>query len=514
MFFLSDNTSQLNLFSNNGIFLSKSSLKVFEDDKSWHNLFREQITLRIDEEIFRPLFCEDNGAPNASIRVLVAMLILKEAQGLSDAKLFEECKFNLLTRSALSLVNIDDKIPAASTYYLFRNRIEEWEKAGNDNLMEKVFSQITKSQVAEFQINGKRIRMDSKLLSSNIAWYSRYELIHETLRKAYSDNESLFNCLLMSELDKELLNSLVNESGDKVVYRSSKSEIETRLSALGVLIYKIIGQIGEHSSESIQILCSVFKEQYSENEDIVTPRTKEEITANSIQSPHDTECTYRNKGENQFKGYSFNLTETCDDDAPLNLITHVQVDVASTADCDFLQPAVEATQEILPQEIEKINADGAYHSPENQDYCKENTRKIKTEEGKNRYFTQKEIDTCLLRKQITTRTQSELNVRNNVEAAIFQLGYHYPNSKSRYRGLIKHKIWANSRCIWVNFARIVRHIVKNGAICVQKVKNMPTLPQFLTNFIETIFLMYLVRNFSYCFPKNRFWVDVGKNDFL
>lgn len=33
----------------------------------------------------------------------------------------------------------------------------------------------------------KQVRMESKLLGSNIAWYSRYELIHETLRLFISD---------------------------------------------------------------------------------------------------------------------------------------------------------------------------------------------------------------------------------------------------------------------------------------------------------------------------------------
>jgi flagellar biosynthesis chaperone FliJ len=565
MFFKTEKSSQLNIFSNSGVFLSKRSLNVYEDKKSWHNLFREQVTFRIDEDIFRPLFHEDNGAPNSSICVLISMMALKEAQGLSDAKLFEECQFNLLTRSALGLLNVDDKIPAESTYYLFRKRIVEWEKAGNENLIEKVFSQITKLQAIEFQVNGKNIRMDSKLIGSNISWYSRYELIHEMLRKAYSDIKSAIDSLLLCESERKLLENILGESGDKVVYRSNKSEIESRMSKLGTLIYKIIRQLGNHSAESVQLLCRIFKEQYIENKDVITPRPKEEISADSVQSPHDTECHFRSKGDKKFKGYSANITETCDGKDSLNLITNVDVSVASTADCDFLQPAIEATQKIVSQKIEIVNTDGAYHSPENQDYCKEkhidlilgaiqgkpprydlvlddknelivtdlqiNTIvpsckitprkdgnilkwKIKTEEGKNRYFTQKEIDTCSLRKQITTRTQTELNVRNNVEASVFQLGYHYPNAKSRYRGLIKHKIWANSRCIWVNFVRIMNFIAKNGDICVRKLKNMSTSPQFLTNFIETIVVIYVIRIFCPIYAKKETKIKIEKMGFL
>jgi hypothetical protein len=44
-------------------------------------------------------------------------------------------------------------------------------------LFEKAFAQITKTQMIDFYVSGKKIRMDSKLLGSNIAWLSRYELI-------------------------------------------------------------------------------------------------------------------------------------------------------------------------------------------------------------------------------------------------------------------------------------------------------------------------------------------------
>ena len=169
MFTKTKKGSQLNIYSRTEQFLSVSSQKVYEDSKSWHNLFREQVTMRIDDEIFRPLFCQNNGALNAFIRVLVGMMILKEAQGWSDSQLFEACSFNLLVRRVLGLFNMDDSLPASSTYYFLRKRIVENEISGNENLIEKSFSQVTRSQALSFQINGKNIRMGSKLLGSNIA---------------------------------------------------------------------------------------------------------------------------------------------------------------------------------------------------------------------------------------------------------------------------------------------------------------------------------------------------------
>ena len=53
------------------------------------------------------------------------------------------------------------------------------------------------------------------------------------------------------------------------------------------------------------------------------------------------------------------------------MITSIIVEAASAADCDFLQPAIEETQSIVCEKVKTVNADGAYHSAENQEYCEE-----------------------------------------------------------------------------------------------------------------------------------------------
>jgi hypothetical protein len=173
---------QLGIFSSANSLLTGRAENIFQTKDAWHNIFRDQVTLRIDETLFKPLFSESIGAPNASVRIMLSMMILKEANGWSDEQLYEQCRFNLLVRSALGLINTDDPVPAESTYYLFRKRVLEYEKLNGENLFDKIFSSITQGQAADFKVSGKSIRMDSKLMGSNIAWLSRYEIIHETIR--------------------------------------------------------------------------------------------------------------------------------------------------------------------------------------------------------------------------------------------------------------------------------------------------------------------------------------------
>jgi len=252
---------QLNLLSNSFSLLNESALKIYKDENHWHNQFRIQVVERIDEELFRPLFCQDNGAPNASIRVLVGMMILKETRSWSDAQLFENCQFNSLVRASLGIFNIDDPIPSPSTYYLLRSKMVEWENEGNAGLMKQVFQHITHSQIMEFKVNGKTIRMDSKLLGSNIAWLNRYELIHESIRLALRDCKHNVNQIL-SETDKQVLQEIKQETASSVTYRHNATELETKISRLGPVIYTIIRHFKNSSHKSLKILEQVFYENY------------------------------------------------------------------------------------------------------------------------------------------------------------------------------------------------------------------------------------------------------------
>ncbi len=532
MFKKSVDNQQLDAFSSPIEHLPSSSMNYYLKNDSWHNLFRQQVVMRVNESIFSVLYDDKNGAPNASIRVLAGMMLLKEGHGWSDEQLFENANYNLLIRSALGLMNLEDAVPVASTYYLFRRRLVEYNRENNVDLFKTCQDQITAGQILEFNVSGKQVRMDSKLLGSNIAWLSRYELIHETLRLFIDEREEFIYKKSLSNAEFTLIESIQNETGNKVVYRSTKADIDTRIIALGKLMYRFVVLFKSNNYGQYQTLKTVFEQQYSVSKNkVILPLENEKISAKSVQSPHDTDAHFRNKDGNKVKGYSANVTETCDQPAEdgnpvLNLITDTQVEVVSTQDNSYLKPALTASQEILPNSIEKVYTDGAYNSVENQEYCQNNdinllltamqgatprynialdeqdnssltvtdiktgiitkaqqvkTRKdptlkkwrIKTEEGSYRYFDMESVRAAALRQKLRDIPIGETNIRNNVEATIFQLGYHYSNDKSRYRGLAKHRLWAYSRSLWINFVRIMKYIRQlcQRTLLVQKSPN-------------------------------------------
>jgi len=545
MFKKSVKHTQGDLFCGAPSILEGKSLNQYNNGEGWHNQFRKQVVMRIDEPIFKVLYSEKMGAPNSPISILVGMMILKEAFGWSDLQLFEHCRFNLLVRSALGLFNLNDEIPTDSTYYLFRKRIHQYNREHHEDLMQKTFDMVTGQQIADFEVNGKSIRMDSKLFGSNVAYFSRYEIIHQTFVlfcKTLDDSDYL----LFSEDEKQQLKSLLKEEPLKTIYRSTKENIQTRMQSIGFLVYKTLHVFSARGSEPYRLLQRVFREQYKvgeENQEVLL-RPKEEIASGSVQSPHDPDSAYRHKTGQKVKGFSANVTETISE-GPLNLITNVIVEKANVPDTVFVEPAINATKAITGGAVEKVYADGAYQSPDNDGSCqgidmvftgiqgavsrydlemvpeglqvtdtktgecvlaalakkrknsKEDRWFIRT--GKDKvYFNQQAIRTSNMRRVMMQRPLEETQKRNNVESTIFHFGYPLHNGKSKYRGLIKNQMWAICRCFWVNLVRIVHYLEQTCQRTVQKSREAAFLSILRTSsiFLEPIY-QKLTRQFSY-----------------
>lgn len=503
MFKKSPKTKQFDMFNSPSGLLCEREGRLYDDQNAWHNTFYREVTSNIDEEIFKPLYTtthETNrvGRPNVSIRILVAMMILKEGVGCSDEQLYEQCRFNLLYRRALGMVNLEEQCPTIDSYYGLRRRICKHEEETGVNLFDKCFKQITKSQAKEYRISGKAIRMDSKLISSNIAWYSRYEIIHETFVKSVTKEELE---RIADQLVRQQALEFFAEDAKKTVYRTDSETMGKRLLDLGIVIdYVLTHSIAKNKS----LLERVFSEQYEKSDDgVVSVRDKRKISAKSVQNPNDPDAEYRGKHKQKVKGFSTNITETLPEKDKPSLITDVKVKGATAADNDFFEDAVTATREVTGDDVKTAYVDGAYQSQSNRDFAKDEemnivagglqgkpsrfdlnmtdaqtlevtdktTGEVKTAipvkpdkwkidlvdaNGKKayRYFSKEQVDRVEVRRKVDAIPFDERKKRNNVEAAMFQYSFHTRNNKTRYRTLIKHSLQAIARCAWINMRRI------------------------------------------------------------
>jgi hypothetical protein len=129
-------------------------------------------------------------------------------------------------------------------------------------------------------------------------------------------------------------------------------------------LYQLLQAMAESYGQepAYQVAARLFGEQYRVAAENAQAKPNQEISAGSLQSLDDLEATYREKNRVGYKGYVANLTETCDPQNPLQLITDVRV-ASNTADDSALLLIV------LPElkqrtNLHTLHTDATYGSPE------------------------------------------------------------------------------------------------------------------------------------------------------
>ena len=445
--------SQGDLFS--GILgqLGSRKQKLLEDPNSWHNVFHKEVFQRIEEAPYAVLYHHNNGRPNASVRQLISMMILKEGHGWSDEQLFDRCRFDIKVLLALGNSNFDDSIPTESTYYEFRKLLGEYNEYHHTDLLQATFAQITASQVRVLNISGKKIRMDSKLINSNIATSNRLHLIVEGVRKFIADHRIETKSLALEAFAQDLLKALRKKTTSNILYALNGKKKKETLLQLGGLIKCLLDHVKQGQNESYELLARIYREQYKEEKeeenneggDHGELRLKEpnEISSSSIQSIHDPDAAYRTKGNGKSKqtvsGFHANITESCDSQDDVNLILDVEVVPANICEDAFLEAAIDSSEAVLEKahqtqatHIEEVIADGGYDSIENRnEMLKEERGKlsITKTKGAKRVYDIEETESGDYRiKHIITGIKCELSYSKKAKKYII----HNPNGTKRY----------------------------------------------------------------------------------
>lgn len=490
----------------------------------WHQQFYQEVTREIDENIFSVLYA-DGGRPNVPIYLLVSMLILKEGKNWTDDVLFEQCELNLLVRCALGL-NLGDSIPCSSTMDNFKASLKAYAAKTGDDLLEQSYRKLTGKQCKKYEVKGHKVRMDSKLLDSNIAMNSRLELVLGVLIKFYKSLEETAIQDLTSA-QRIMLEEIVKKQPQQHRHSLSKAEQVAFFEDLGSLVYELYDKFKDHlcaGEVPYLTLAQVWTEQYElvsqepsaestptdskvSEAPIVQSKKKDDLNGDVLQSPHDTDARYRRKESGQktqkVRGYSSNITEVFDEDAP-RLITDVQTQSVTTGDSEYFITAIENTQSVTGHSPQEGQTDGAYHSPLNVAFVKalaasgnlfkwfipkiqgkpgdfdfewkddqlivtqkstgeccvaqltksQKSYRAKFSTGKLRYFTQKDLDNYKRRQEIEEFPKEILKQRANVEATIRQVFCTLNGNKTKYRGRIANHHFVLNRVMWVNFKRI------------------------------------------------------------
>jgi hypothetical protein len=134
--------------------------------------------------------------------------------------LFDHLAYDLQTRYALGVRDIEIDICTLRTVYHFRRRVSQHSQASGENLLEQAFAQVTDAQRQALQLDTHRQRMDSTQIASNIREYSRLQLVLEVLQRA---------ARMLTEADQaryaETLMPYQESSAGAIVIGSSKTSM-------------------------------------------------------------------------------------------------------------------------------------------------------------------------------------------------------------------------------------------------------------------------------------------------
>lgn len=280
---------QGDMFSSFDQHLGVGKRKKLEDPKGWHNLFFRHVTSEIDERPFSVLFHETQGRPNASVRQTLAMIFLKEGHGWSDQQLFDRCSFDILAMRALGLVNLNDEAPSSSTYYLLRQSIYEHQLSNGEDLIGEAFQSLTKAQSELFGVHGERIRMDSKLIGSNIALCCRLQLVIDCVQTFWR-SLSTEQQQRASRKVREEVEALCTKTPQQTVCTLSNEEKIPRLAEVGLLLRKLLRIYKD--SDKYKLIERLSNDQYCVVQGKISTKPPSEDSSTSLQSAHDPDAMY------------------------------------------------------------------------------------------------------------------------------------------------------------------------------------------------------------------------------
>ena len=329
-------------------------------EASWASTFYKEFFCRINEEVFAVLYSDQASRPNVPVNVLVGLEALKAGFGLSDEELYARYCYDLQVRYALGYDRLGDGDFEIRTLYNFRGRLSSYNAEHGINLLENAFEEVTDQQITALKVRTGMQRMDSTQIASNIVSANRLQLLVESIIRLER---------ILNDADKERLSDqltpFTRDSAGHYTYRiKGKQAISEHMQRIGETIYDILREIGSAYEEetAYQVMARLFADNFILEEQSLRPKENNELSSSSLQSLDDLEASFRTKGDKHYKGYVANITETCDPENELQLITKVQVAPNNIDDAKLLAEALPELKDRT--ELETLYTDGGYGSSE------------------------------------------------------------------------------------------------------------------------------------------------------
>lgn len=364
------NTSQQMNFDDSTLHLTPREMKALLN--SWAGVFADELFPKIDEELFRDLYCEDNGRPNTPANILVGASIIKEILDYSDDDMVEGLMLDIRMQYALHTTSHAEQPLSDKSLTNFRARCYLYENETGNDLLRTCIISLSKEIAKVMKISGRTRRMDSMMIESNIKNLSRLELIYTCI----SDLVERLTKESVDGIPEDLLHYADANDYNKTFYHAKSSDYTEKAIQLLADSDTLIGLFGERCRDwkEYGLLSRCISEQtvMEDGKRRLAKREDKTMTSTILQNPSDPEATFRKKAGEEHRGYVVNLEESVGENG--SIITDYRFEQNTYSDSQFLADTLE---EMEPSDEPIVIAtDGAYPTPNNQKLAEEKNVRI------------------------------------------------------------------------------------------------------------------------------------------
>ena len=326
-------------------------------ERTWAHQYRSHALPLIDEARFAKYFDPENGRPNKSVRLVVSVLVLKEVFNLTDVEALEQLEWNAAWQYALD-VTPEEAHACQKTLHNYRTLLTSDDEGAG------LFESTTARLIEGAGLRTGRQRLDSTHIVSNIRLLTRLGLFVQTITQ-FLEALRKEHPRLCNQVAEELRERYLDREGYFADARGS--EAPRRLEEAALDLHQLVRQFTGHrlaaKMESFALVVRLYEEQCvpPKSEQPKRIELNEKPSSSSLQSPSDPDVTYGHKG----KGYEVQLSETCGEDNPFEVVTAVNVHGANESDQQQVKPTLEQTERTCGSAPDEMYADAGYGSGDN-----------------------------------------------------------------------------------------------------------------------------------------------------
>jgi hypothetical protein len=348
------NPKQTQLFDPFSSVLTEGTRRRLMD--GWPGVFRHVILELMPVDAVSKQFDPTMGRPTKELYSMAGLLFIKEFMNWTKAETLDAYSFNLNIHYALNLEPVAHDLSMRSLER-YINLFEE------NDIAKIVMADVTCELVKMLEIKIDKQRLDSTHIFSDMASFGRTRMMGVAVKRFLTQlkrhDEKSYNKLgegVLNRYAPGIGRLFADTSGDDNSRRVLRQQVAEDMYCL----VKIFAPRPEHNKRpTYKALERIFYEQCEVRENAIV--VKEKTGGNVVQNSSDLDATYDgHKGQ----GYQVQISETCNPDNEVELITAAIPQTAVETDAGALPKVIEKLEEseLLP---DKLLADTLYCGDEN-----------------------------------------------------------------------------------------------------------------------------------------------------